>query len=456
MVIKNTTLGGTDWTQERIKAEDLNDTFNAMASKVNTLSAFWLNSELYDVYDDFESFGQNPYVEIVATSVSSLGDFSINNCTLTLESAGVWKLVSSSISTEVQRAEIYKTLFYGTNGTNPRASSTYITSITALNTSINSDIGKQAHYAKADWSNTATDWNSSNTYTGTFANTTTNTDCSTWSDITDTDGNSNGYVRWQVPVGVTLNGSSNEIGTDTSLDTLDNPATCSILISNFQQISTRVCNSIVLCVGDIVWVDSGFASQQGSVTNTDFFTDNGIPLFTTVSGSPSFPGDGSKWTASGTATINASQNAGGTGNELKITSNRTTAGTTTSEVATMALGIDKHTHMRMLGSVSTSWNGTGSVTIQVKVAGSSYKTVTSLGANGASKGASCATDLKLISKGSDVYDFYVGGKIVDADVTAVDPQIYIKCETATPSGSGAFATSTVYIDDVRQSKSTIS
>ena len=131
MAIKNTAIGGTDWTQERLKAEDLNDTFDAMASKVNTLSAFWLNSDLYDVYDNFNTADGVPKVTIEATSISSLGDFSINNCTLVLASAGVWELTSSSIDQEIQRAEILKTLFYGTDGSDPRASATYITTITA-------------------------------------------------------------------------------------------------------------------------------------------------------------------------------------------------------------------------------------------------------------------------------------------------------------------------------------
>lgn len=57
MAIKNTLLGGTDWVgKEHFKSEDLNDTFNALTGKIQTLSAFWLNDELYDVYDDFESY----------------------------------------------------------------------------------------------------------------------------------------------------------------------------------------------------------------------------------------------------------------------------------------------------------------------------------------------------------------------------------------------------------------
>jgi hypothetical protein len=57
MAVKNTLLGGTNWaTKEFFRSQDLNDTFDAAVNKVRTLTAFWLNDELYDVYDDFESY----------------------------------------------------------------------------------------------------------------------------------------------------------------------------------------------------------------------------------------------------------------------------------------------------------------------------------------------------------------------------------------------------------------
>ena len=58
MAIRNVGLGGaTDWSNgEILEAPDLNDTFDAGTSKIQTLTAFWLNPDLYDVYDDFESY----------------------------------------------------------------------------------------------------------------------------------------------------------------------------------------------------------------------------------------------------------------------------------------------------------------------------------------------------------------------------------------------------------------
>ena len=56
MAIRNTELGGTDWVFETLNAVDLNDTFNAATEKIKTLSAFWLNDFLFDLYDDFEDY----------------------------------------------------------------------------------------------------------------------------------------------------------------------------------------------------------------------------------------------------------------------------------------------------------------------------------------------------------------------------------------------------------------
>lgn len=56
MANKNTLLGGTDWANnDNISHTDLNDTFNAAWDKIRTLSTFWLNSDLYTVYDDFDT-----------------------------------------------------------------------------------------------------------------------------------------------------------------------------------------------------------------------------------------------------------------------------------------------------------------------------------------------------------------------------------------------------------------
>lgn len=58
MAIRSTVLGGTDIALKEagILSADWNDTFDAVASKITTLSTFWLNSDLYDVYDNFDAY----------------------------------------------------------------------------------------------------------------------------------------------------------------------------------------------------------------------------------------------------------------------------------------------------------------------------------------------------------------------------------------------------------------
>ena len=74
MAIRNTELGGTDWENgEILEAPDLNDTFDAGTSKIQTLTAFWLNDELYDVYDDFDSYSTGAFTTNAKWDVSTSG-----------------------------------------------------------------------------------------------------------------------------------------------------------------------------------------------------------------------------------------------------------------------------------------------------------------------------------------------------------------------------------------------
>jgi len=77
MAIRNNSLGGTDWGNEGLTYTDLNDTFDAATSKIQSLSAFWLNDELYDVYDDFDSYSTGAFTG--NTKWSTSGDIDIVN-----------------------------------------------------------------------------------------------------------------------------------------------------------------------------------------------------------------------------------------------------------------------------------------------------------------------------------------------------------------------------------------
>ena len=73
--------------REVLLSGDLNDTFDALANKVNTLTTFWLNDDLYDVYDDFESYSVGAFTTnakwVVTTNTVSGGSASatINSST---------------------------------------------------------------------------------------------------------------------------------------------------------------------------------------------------------------------------------------------------------------------------------------------------------------------------------------------------------------------------------------
>ena len=223
---------------------------------------------------DFSTLNTNSYVEITGDLVDPTA-VELNNCFLIKKSDGVYFVASTSTDDEVARAEIYGTLFFGTTGANP-AITTGFANVTAIKTTVTRDVGKRAIFAKL-----TADASVNSTYTGTFNDTTNNTDCSSWAYFIDLTGTDVGTM-W----------------TDTTADEQDNPATCQIQSSastdimnwempsgstltseDFGTISTGdTGNALILCEGTISWVLSGAGSTAG--TNTDFFADLGIPLLT--------------------------------------------------------------------------------------------------------------------------------------------------------------------------------
>ena len=232
--------------------------------------------------------GTEPFFLIEASSISSIGDFAINNCYIIPTDTGKWLLRCSSGTDEVKRAQIYRTLFAGeksnlTLHSNPRATSTYITGWTAFKTNITRDVGKQAHYASIE-----TDTAFGN-YDGSFANTSTNTDCSSWS-----------------TVDYPLSGAvSTELGTDLTGDENDNPSDCKLINNGVTNIdatwqiptgTTRntfgntldneevLAEALVLCVGDLTWTEDT-TSGTPTYASTDFVTDHSVPVLTELTAS---------------------------------------------------------------------------------------------------------------------------------------------------------------------------
>jgi len=214
---------------------------------------------------------QNSFVEISATSVVN-SFFEKNNCRILPKSTGVWIVGSISSDDEVARADVYETLFYGSTSIIPAIVDGAV-GVTAIKTSVARDVGKQAHYAQLTAAG-----NPEASLTGTFVDTSTNTDCSSWSSIND---NTTFY---------------SEFGTDLTANETDNPANCQLQMSdasNFLRwelpsattLQTKTIDAtapdsiraLVIASGDITWVPSG---SDYTSTTTDFNTDHSIPNFT--------------------------------------------------------------------------------------------------------------------------------------------------------------------------------
>lgn len=223
-------------------------------------------NDLFKTFDP-SVFGTN-YVIIEADDTNLT--WTNNNTQLDKIGTGRWVLYGTSGTDEVIRAQIHKSLWFGTNGTDQLILD--FTNITALETTVARDVGKQAHFSSASGTGSVgTGW------TGTFANTTTNTDCSSWSTVS---GGSGEGARWELPQGTVLNSAinstSNQYGADLTADETDNPADCQI--EKLQGTGSSSGTVVIVCVGDITWVNGNW----NTVSDIDFFTDHSIPLFTSV------------------------------------------------------------------------------------------------------------------------------------------------------------------------------
>jgi hypothetical protein len=207
------------------------------------------------------------FVFFNATSISSISDFQINDCNITysLEESGWFLYATSGNNITHRRAKVIKTLFFGTDGSNPRASTSYITGINITKTSYYNDVGKRGHYINMNTINFVT-------YTGTFLNTTNNYNTSSWSNL-DYSGGGSEYIRWEMPVSTVLNnaaGSSTsfEIGTDTTHDDKNNPSNCAMHSEGNNPNNGK---AIILSYGNITWAKTAGPGSGFSFTAIDFY-----------------------------------------------------------------------------------------------------------------------------------------------------------------------------------------
>ncbi|MFC2086491.1 hypothetical protein ACFLQ9_02100, partial [Bacteroidota bacterium] len=240
---------------------------------VNTTSIFNTNNYEPDVF-----------MIIEATSLNE-ADFSINDCNLTLITAEKWKLTCTVGTAEIRRSKMLKILFWGTDGTNARITSTYISGLTALKTSVSRDVGKRMYKVKLSFGNNL--GNDSHFVRGTASNTTDNLNMSFWIDVAVDNGNSS--ASYQNPEGTQIFSSTSELfntfGTDMTAYERSNPS--SIIFGN-GNVDTGwpgyvYQSGMFLVCGSFSWETS--SSTAGSFAVTDYYIDESIPLLTATSAS---------------------------------------------------------------------------------------------------------------------------------------------------------------------------
>ena len=245
------------------------------------------------VYDSTNDLYYTPDIDKTEYVIIEADDANItwtsNDTQLLQISSGKWLLYGDGggDSDEVQRAKIIQSLFFGTDGTDQLVLD--FTNITAIKSSHSNDVGKGGTYVNLPTASYTGANHSYGYYTGTFSDTSGNTDCSSWSNLYSS--STHGVSSWYIPA-VTLrnqaqNTNSFEMGTDLTADENSNPADCLAQIYGARGPghSSGQGKYIILHTGTISWVATTLNGSGSTIsgflpTDIDFFTDNSIPRFT--------------------------------------------------------------------------------------------------------------------------------------------------------------------------------
>lgn len=125
---------------------------NRSSSYVWTLNSS-INSDIanFSVLMNSSSISVNsstdPYLVISTNQSVNVANFAINGCVLTqLGNMYRYVLKCDGNGYELKKAAMYKTLFYGTDGTDPRGNTTYLGNVSSIKTSVYNDVGKRGVY----------------------------------------------------------------------------------------------------------------------------------------------------------------------------------------------------------------------------------------------------------------------------------------------------------------------
>lgn len=253
-------------------------TFEAEDADINIGFAYDPTNDMYAL-PDFTS-GLTEYIIVEATSLSS--SWNANDVRTVEFETGKWIIYCTSGTDEVRRAQIHKSLWYGTDGSDALMDD--FTSVTVVKTSNAQDVDKRATLAQ--FNNTTL---SPGTYTGTFNDTSTNNDCSVWSSmhLTTQGGGSAMSMSHEFAIGNTIlsitlgpNNEStiDEFGLDKSADELTNPADFRFNVSVADDnVNISDCEVVILHEGTISWATGGETGGM-TVSEKDYTTDDSIPV----------------------------------------------------------------------------------------------------------------------------------------------------------------------------------
>jgi hypothetical protein len=133
----------------------------------------------------------NMYYVFINASTLNLSALSIDDCNIVQLSNTEWVLFENiSNDYQVSRAKIMKTLFYGTNGSDGRVKSPYITGLTTLRTSYSLDVNKSGIYVDLISIHGVTSGLIASEVSGSFNETTNNNNVSLWFHAYNNVGNS--------------------------------------------------------------------------------------------------------------------------------------------------------------------------------------------------------------------------------------------------------------------------
>ncbi len=262
---KNLSIDSHNWSIQVVDNET--DTTNSATRDFFIVNISGVTSAVWT--DEYQ-------VRLIAGNLTE-SDFEINNVVITQEGSNLWKINTTEGDYEVARAQVIKTFFYGTDGSDPRINRTI--GLLKIQTIDIGDVGRRGIYAQGTESS-----DTAHSYIGSFLNTASNNDCSSWSYLQHT-GSDGRTSSWAIPDGTTRNTisggpiTSDEIGIDTSSDETSNPPDSDLNLQGrpgFGSVSTgRV---ILFCVGGVTWVDGGLTTTL----DIDFLIDELVPITSPV------------------------------------------------------------------------------------------------------------------------------------------------------------------------------